>query len=555
MQKLLKRTAIALGCLLVLGGLAWQNRTAIALKGIEIIADRRTPVGPFQEVAWATGSDPRSRNPQERPPNIVVILADDLGWNDLTFRGGGVAKGTVPTPNIDSIARDGVVFENGYAGNGTCAPSRAAIMSGRYGTRFGFEFTPVPPGMGTIIGMIAAQQPGRVRETLPNPNTDSMLDYDQLGMPSEEITIAELLQGAGYHTAHIGKWHLGRGDGMMPHEQGFDESLLMHSGLYLPDGDPRGVSAKLGFDPIDQFLWRALKFAASFNGSEAFEPGGYLTDYYTDEAVKVIEANKDRPFFLYLAHWAPHTPLQASKEDYDALPQIELHRERVYAAMIRSLDRGIGRVLDALRDNGLEENTLVIFTSDNGGAHYIGLPDVNEPFRGWKISFFEGGIHVPWFMKWPARIPAGETFEAPVHHFDIFGTAAAAAGVAVPRDRTIDGVDLVAHVLGTTAAVPHERLFWRSGASSSALVDGWKLTLSDPPGRVWLFDMKNDPNEQHDLSAQRPDKVAELQAALATHNAEQQEPSWPSAGSIPIPIDKDITVPEAEDDEYIYWSN
>ncbi|MFP6664499.1 MAG: sulfatase-like hydrolase/transferase [Deltaproteobacteria bacterium] len=555
MQKLVKWTSIALGCLLLLGGLAWWNRTAIALKGIEILADRRTSVGPFQEVAWASGRDTRARNPQERPPNIVLILADDLGWNDLSLRGGGVAGGAVPTPHINSIAHDGVVFENGYAGNGTCAPSRAAILSGRYGTRFGFEFTPVPPGMSTILGMITSQQEGRVRAPIFNPDTDSLLDYDQLGMPSEEITIAELLQGAGYHTAHIGKWHLGRGDGMMPQEQGFDESLLMHSGLYLPDGDPRGVSAKLSFDPIDQFLWSALKFAASFNGGEAFEPGGYLTDYYTDEALKVIEANKERPFFLYLAHWAPHTPLQASKEDYDALPQIELHRERVYGAMIRSLDRGVGRVLDALRDNGLEDNTIVIFTSDNGGAHYIGLPEVNAPFRGWKISFFEGGIHVPYFMKWPAQIPAGESFAAPVHHFDIFATAAAAAGIAVPVDRTIDGVDLVAHVRGKTGGIPHERLFWRSGASSSALVNGWKLTLSDPPGRAWLFDMKNDPTERRDLSAALPDKVAELKAALAEHNAEQQQPRWPSAGSMPIPIDKDITIPEAEDDEYIYWSN
>ena len=315
------------------------------------------------------------------------------------------------------------------------------------------------------------------------------------------------------------------------------------------------MNSKQDFDPIDKFLWRALQYAASFNGGPGFEPGGYLTDYYTEEAVKVIEANKDRPFFLYLAHWAPHTPLQATKADYDALSHIENHRERVYAAMIRALDRGVGQVLDALRENGLEDNTLVMFTSDNGGAGYIGLPDVNDPFRGWKISLFEGGIHVPYFMRWPGHIKPGETRDAPVHHFDVFATAAAAAGAQVPTDRKIDGVDLVSFVRGETTDIPHDRLFWRSGASQSALVDGWKMNVSDPPGRAWLFDMKNDPNEQVDLAEQRPDKLAEMQAALAAHNAEQLPSAWPSGGSFSINIDKDLSIPDAPDDEYIYWSN
>jgi uncharacterized sulfatase len=376
-----------------------------------------------------------------------------------------------------------------------------------------------------------------------------------MGMPSSEITIAELLKEQGYHTVHIGKWHLGRVNGMAAEDQGFDESLLMASGLYLPKDDPNVVNARQDFDPIDQFLWRALHYAASFNGSAAFEPDGYLTDYYTEEAVKVIEQNKDRPFFLYLAHWAPHTPLQATQADYDALSHIELHRERVYAAMIRALDRGVGQVLDALRANGLEDNTLVIFTSDNGGAGYIGLPDVNDPYRGWKITLFEGGIHVPYFIKWPARLAGGQILEDPVHHFDIFATAAAAAGAALPSDRKIDGKDLIAHTLGEVGGVPHEALFWRSGASQSALVNGWKLNVSDPPGKAWLFDVNADPIEQKNLADERPEKLAELRAALAAHNAEQAEPAWPSQGSFPINLDKDLSVLDAPDDEYIYWSN
>lgn len=166
----------------------------------------------------------------------------------------------------------------------------------------------------------------------------------------------------------------------------------MSSGLYLPEDHPDVVDSKQDFDPIDRFLWAALQFAASFNGGPNFEPDEYLTDYYTQQAVEVIDANKGRPFFLYLAHWAPHTQLQATREDCEALANIENHRERVYAAMLRSLDRGVGEVLDALERNGLDENTLVLFTSDNGGAGYIGLPEVNSPFRGWKITLFEGDL-------------------------------------------------------------------------------------------------------------------------------------------------------------------
>jgi uncharacterized sulfatase len=298
-----------------------------------------------------------------------------------------------------------------------------------------------------------------------------------------------------------------------------------------------------------------MRFAAAFNGETAFEPDRYLTDYYTDQAVEVIEANKDRPFFLYLAHWAPHTPLQAAREDYEALSHIEDHRLRVYAAMIRSLDRGVGRVLEALERTGLDENTLVLFTSDNGGAHYIGLPEVNRPFRGWKITLFEGGIHVPFFARWPARIAPGTEVSSPVHHFDMYATAAAAAGAPMPGDRKMDGVDLVPFATGESSGVPHKELFWRSGASQTALVDGWKLNVSDPPGRTWLFDMTADPTEQRDLSAARPEKLAELKAALAAHNAEQAPPAWPSQASVAINLDKDLTEADALDDEYIYWSN
>jgi uncharacterized sulfatase len=551
----MRRTGLVVAVVLALVvGLGWLFQDQILLSLIGFAAQRRTPVGPNQPIVWERGPDPAGRATGARPPNIVVIMADDLGWNDLSSTGSGVADGSVPTPNIDSLAQGGVSFSAGYSANGTCAPSRAALMSGRYGTRFGFEFTPTPAGMSRIVPRLANAMPGRLRPSIRHEGEEG--EFDAQGMPASEITLAELLKGAGYHTVHIGKWHLGGENGMAPHQQGFDESLLLASLLYLPVDHPDVVNSMQDFDPIDRFLWRAGKHAASFNGGEAFAPADYLTDYYTDEAVKVIEANAERPFFLYLAHWAPHTPLQARRADYDALSHIEDHRLRVYAAMIRALDRGVGRVLDALRAHGLEENTLVFFTSDNGAPGYIGLSEVNRPFRGWKITFFEGGIHVPYFLKWPARLADGQSYAAPVHGFDVFATAAAAAGVPLPSDRKIDGVDLVPFVRGERAGVPHRELFWRTGHYQVAQIDGWKLQVNErPPGTTWLFDLRSDPTEQTNLAAREPGRVAEMRRALAAHNAEQVESLWPSLTESPINIDKTLAEPDAEGDEYIYWPN
>ncbi len=527
----------------------------VALWGPIVGAQQLTSIGPNVPVEWQKGPDTPASD--DRPPNIVLILADDLGWNDLTFNGGGIANGTVPTPNIDSIANDGVIFTNGYSASGTCAPSRAAILSGRYPTRFGFEFTPTPPQM---LPMIARSAGDTDPPLITYFDDHEAVPFAEMGMPTEEFTLAESLKGAGYHTAHIGKWHLGGTYGMSANDQGFDESLLMASGKYLPDNDPNVVNSKQDFDPIDRFLWMGMQYAASFNGSDAFQPGGYLTDYYTDEATKVIEANKHQPFFLYLAHWAVHTPLQATREDYEAVAHIENHTERVYAAMIRSLDRSVGRVLQSLKDNGLEENTLVIFTSDNGGPGYLGLPDINDPYRGWKITYFEGGIHVPYFMRWPGKIAPGTMYEKPVHHFDIFASAAAAAGSEIPTDRPMDGVNLLPFVDATATtsasdAAPHERLFWRGGHYQVVLAGGWKLHRTARPDKVWLFNMTEDPTEQHNIAGDHPERVARMLKMLDEHNAEQVNPSWPALVESPIRIDKTSKDPRSPDDDYIYWPN
>jgi uncharacterized sulfatase len=491
----------------------------------------------------------------ERPPNIIVILADDMGFNDVSFYNGGAADGTLMTPNIDSIARDGVAFTNGYSANAVCAPSRASVMTGRYSTRFGFEYTPFFKIGLTIFEMMNDADPSPLKPIFHRDAAEHLAPMNELGMPPSEITIAEVLKSAGYQTAHIGKWHLGGTGGMRPEDQGFDDSLYMSGLAYLPVDSPDVVNMRQDFDPIDKMVWASTRYSAQFNGGPTFEPKGYLTDYYTDEAIRVIEANRNRPFFLYLAHWGIHSPLQAKKEDYEALGHISDPRLRVYAAMTTALDRGVGRVLDALKANGLSENTLVIFTSDNGGAGYLGLPNINKPYRGWKLTLFEGGTHVPFFAKWPGHIAPGSRYESPVGHIDIFATAAAAGGAAVPTDRVIDGVDVLPYVRGEREGVPHDTLFWREGYHQVVLHDGWKLIVTAKPDKRWLFNLAADPTEHNDLAAVETARVAQLQALLDDHNAQQMEPRWPSIIESPQLIDKTGAESYVEGDEYTYWPN
>jgi arylsulfatase A-like enzyme len=513
----------------------------------------RNPVGPNREVPWQQGPEVPSLPAGERPPNIVVILFDDLGYNDVSTYGGGMPE--VPTPNIDAVAAAGVRFRNGYSANAVCSPSRASLLTGRYHSRFGFEYTPTPGNMARMASTIYAEGNRRLPVIVHPERAKGIGGFDELGLPPAEITLAEMLRPAGYHSVHIGKWHLGGIPELRPLNQGFDESLYMENGLYLPVDHPQVVNSRQDFDPIDRFLWANMRYATSYNAGDWFEPRGYLTDYYSDEAVKVIEANRNRPFFLYLAHWAPHTPLQAAKSDYDALAHVADHRRRVYGAMLRSVDRSVGRVRAALEAQGLADNTLLIVTSDNGAPNYLGLPEVNQPFRGWKLTLFEGGVHVPYVAQWPARIPAGVDFAHPVSSIDIVPTAVAAAGAALPDDRVIDGANLLPHLRGEIEAPPHEALFWRDGSYQMVISGGWKLQVAERPDKIWLFHLDADPTEQHEVSAQHPDKVAELRALLDAHDAQMAEPMWPSFVELPVLVDKTLVDPESEEDEYVYWQN
>lgn len=543
--------AIGLGvaALLALGGFLLFKTYAHYLPGI--ISNLRDPIAPNRAVEWRQG--PAEAPEGERPPNIIVIVADDLGFNDISFYGGGLGGGSVRTPNIDALAQQGVSADAAYAANATCSPSRAAIMTGRYPTRFGFEFTSAPVAFARYI---SHADPNALRQPIYHAERErDVPPLDTLGLPPSELTIAELLRAQGYHTLHIGKWHLGEARELRPEMQGFDESLgfMQGAAMFLPAGDRGVVNARLPFDPIDRFLWANLPYAVQYNGGQRFRPQGYLTDYFADQAAAAIEANRNRPFFMYLAFNAVHTPLQAARADYDALAHISDHTERVYAAMVVALDRAVGRVMQAVRDNGLDGETLVIFTNDNGGAWYVGLPDINRPYRGWKATFFEGGVRTPFFARWPGRLPAGARVEGPVSHLDIFATAAAAAGARLPQN--LDGANLLPYFSGATRTPPHQRLFWRSGDYRVVRDGDWKLQVSANPNRVWLFNLRDDPTEQHDLSARHPERVAAMRALIEAQNRGLPAPLWPALIEGAVRIDVPLNTPWREDQAYIYWSN
>lgn len=536
---------VVFGILIItgLGFIFWKEILFLIL--VQIAAPKDN-VGPNQEVVWQQGPDLRD----DGRPNIIVIVADDLGINDMTNYDNLDPSGTVNTPNIDFIANTGIKFKNAYSGSATCAPSRGMIVTGRYASSTGYEFTPVPDGMARSINLFNPEETRYLAENVENNPL-----FDNQGLPPEEITFAETLNEAGYYTAHIGKWHLGRGPKFAPLTQGFDESLMMASGLFMPENDPNVVNAYLPWDPIDKFLWAILDYAASFNESSErdnwFEPKGYLTDYYTDEAIKVIESNKNRPFFLYLAHWGVHTPLQALKSDYDELTYISDHVERVYAAMIKSLDRSVGRIVESLQENGLSENTWIIFTSDNGGAGYIGLRYINSPYRGWKLTLFEGGIRVP-LIFWKDGIKQRQLTQRATH-IDIMPTIHGLVDNLLEHE--VDGIDLFSDQYDLNS----RPIFWKTGHNKVVIKDNWKLQVADYPDKKWLYNLAEDPTEQIELSLEHPEKTTELLALINQHSDGATETLYKPPLLANIEIDRTLKeVSEdgpIEDEESVWVTN
>ena len=542
-----KKLMVSLVVLIVSGFVAWEYKVNILVWAIPKISN--VTVQENIPTTWSKGPDTPV---DDNRPNIILILADDMGYNDISIHNGGAADGTLQTKNIDALAKSGILFTRGYAANATCAPSRASIMTGKYPTRFGYEFTSIPSLGRTVLGWLAEEDNFELKQRIDREVVSNMPPFMEQGMPTEQITIAEVLRDAGYYTAHIGKWHLGHEYGMDPMSQGFQDSLGLVGPLYLPEDHPDVVNAK--FDTrIDKMIWGIGQYSANFNGGDLFAPDKYVTDYYTDEALKVIENNKNRPFFLYLSHWAIHNPLQALRSDFEQMSHMHGHNLQVYSGMINSLDRSVGKIIAKLKELDIYGKTLIIFTSDNGGANYIELNDINKPYRGWKISFFDGGIRVPYIISWPDEISPGKKSENAVHHFDIFPTILRAAGIESTNE--LDGVDLMPFIKNDSSSKPHKTLFWRSGNHQAVLHEHWKFIISKKENFRWLFDTSADPTEKNNLVDSYPDIVKQIEELLVEFNSEQKDPLFPSSYDAPIMIDKYDGKEYEEGDEYIYWSN
>jgi arylsulfatase A-like enzyme len=418
-----------------------------------------------------------------RRPNIVVIVADDQGYAEA----GCYGNKDVPTPHMDSLARNGIRFTDGYVSCPVCSPTRAGLMTGRYQQRFGHEFNPGP-----------AQQ------------ADS-----EFGLPLSQVTMADCLKAAGYATGIVGKWHLGFEPKYHPLKRGFDEyfGFLGGAHAYLDgDGRPRQGSILRGTEPVGE--------------------NEYLTDAFTREAVAFIERHHEHPFFLYLAYNAVHAPLQASPKYYDRFANIADPKRRTFAAMLSALDDGVGAVLGKLAKAGLDENTLVFFISDNGGPTRQ-TTSRNEPLRGFKGQVLEGGIRIPYMVQWKGHLPAGKTYRQPVISLDILPTAVGAAGGKLPEAK-LDGVNLLPYLKGEKAEPPHEALFWRFGQQSAIRKGQWKLVkVGNQP--LELYDLASDIGESSNLAEQKPDVLKELEAAWKQWNSQLAEPRWKPQQAKPKP--------------------
>ena len=417
-------------------------------------------------------------------PNILIIVGDDMGYADIGVHG---CK-DIPTPHIDGFAAAGVRCTNGYVSAPYCSPTRAGLLTGRYQTHFGHEFNPDTANKG-------------------------------IGLPLSETTIADRFKEAGYVTGWVGKWHLGSAPKYIPHSRGFEECFGFLGGAhgYFPDAKP----------PM-------------LRDNKPIEEKEYLTDAFGREATAFIDRHADNPFFLYLAFNAVHTPMNATDERLEKFKDIKDENRRTYAGMMSALDDNIGKVLDKLREKKLEDNTLVFFFSDNGGPTMPGTAinaSRNTPLRGSKRTTLEGGIRVPFMVRWPNHVPAGRVYDKPVIQLDVLPTALAAAGVELPASAHADGVNLVPYLNGKNDDKPHSTLYWRFGEQMAIRQGDWKLVRYDPvmdgmkgkATKAKLYNLASDIGESKDLIRSEPEKAKALQADWDEWNGLNVPALWPNA--------------------------
>lgn len=462
-----------------------------------------------------------------KKPNIIIILADDLGKYDISLYGG---KST-PTPQIDSLAASGVTFQDGYVSASICSPSRAGILTGRYQERFGHEFQPgdrYPKNNLEYYGFkyLINTNNWRLNPKINYPNEASIATQ---GLPQSEITFADLAKREGYSTAIIGKWHLGHNKGFFPLDRGFDYHYGFYQAfsLYTPEDDNPDIINHHHKDFTDKMIWGngRVGIGQIRRDTTIIHNKAYLTETFADEAEAFIDKNKKKPFLLYVPFNAPHTPFQVRKKYYDRFPNVKDENKRVYFAMISALDDAVGRIRAKVKKEGLEDNTLIIFASDNGGADYT-FATTNAPLKAGKFSHLEGGVNVPFALSWKGKIKPHTIYKTPVSTLDIFSTIAAAIHSDLPKDRVYDGVDLVSTVNENKEA--HKTLYWRSGDAKAIRSSDWKLIISGKTHEEWLYNLASDKSETTDLAQKNPEKVKELHLALQNWEKGLVKPLWPN---------------------------
>jgi arylsulfatase A-like enzyme len=414
---------------------------------------------------------------QNTKPNIILILADDLGYADIGVQ---AVEKDVLTPNIDSIARNGVRFTQGYVSCPVCSPSRAGILTGKYQERFGHESNPVA-------------------------------GYDdKFGLPKDQVTLADEMKRIGYATAAFGKWHEGNEPGYFPLDRGFDDFFGFLGGMH--SYFQRAPLSEQGFNAIRR-------------GNTPVEEKEYLTDAISREAVSFIDKHQSAPFFMYVAYNAVHVPQAAPPKYQNRFPDVTDRKRKMMLAMLSAEDDGVGAILSKIREHNLEENTLVIFLSDNGGPTNEN-GSRNAPLRGYKGQVWEGGIRIPFMMQWKGKLPAGKVLSDPVISLDLFPTTIAAAGAEPRKQISLDGVNLLPYLNGETTTKPHETLYWRF-LPQWAIRDGALKLEQGRDGVTHLFDLERDPTEKSDLFAASPEIARQLQSKFEAWNKTLIAPLWP----------------------------
>ena len=444
------------------------------------------------------------------PPNLIVILTDDQGYRDVGFNG----CQDIPTPNLDSIASNGVRFTSGYVASSLSSPSRAGLLTGRYPERFGYE-----------------------HDTQWQPSK-----FDS-GLPPGETTLADAMGQAGYATGIIGKWHLGYGPAMHPLKRGFQEffGYLGAGHRYLPEEFTINEPRKVKMEDDNWHLWLMRNY-------EPVKTTNYLTDELSDEAVHFIARHQAKPFFLLLAYNAPHGPLdvtdnglpEATEKYLNRFPQILGPHRRAYAAMMSAVDNGVGDVLAELRKDRLEQQTLVVYLSASGGALDQNSSD-NYPLRGSKNYPWEGGWRVPFAMQWPGHLPKIGDYDQPVLSLDIFATITALANAPVSPAVPLDGVNLIPYLTGVKAGAPHEAIYLRMPERGAYAVRSgdYKLVVQANGQDVELYQLTKDIAEIQNLAAANPEIVKELakKHALWSQQMMSPSPARTTDRNVPQPID------------------